>query len=112
MPKTKKAEMTLEEKTAFLASLLPDDVVVKEHWKESANERFFSSWYIYPLFKGPFAGFKNFFVTEPMLALDESLSPVTVFSESRKGQAEELINLLEAGIKKKFGIEMHAFGVL
>ncbi len=112
MAKTKKKELSLEEKTAFLATLLPQDVVVKEHWREGANGRYFSSWYFYPVFSGPFAFIQNFLVAEPMLALDSSMSPLTVFSESRKGQAEELVAILEKGIKSKFGINMNTFGVL
>lgn len=111
MAKTVKPELSVPEKTAFLASLLPNSVTLHENWKEGWQGKYFNGWSIYRHFDGKWAWFKNFFVVEPMIYLDEGLSPATVFDQSEPELVEDIINRLEKGILEKFGKKMNTFGV-
>lgn len=111
MAKTKKPELTLEEKTAFLASLLPKDVVVKEIWKDGAQGKYFSEWRFYPVENRKPGWLFNFFPKDEMFSLDPSLSPINIYYESREGQVLEIAKTLKREILKKFGVEIHAFVV-
>lgn len=100
-----------EAKTEFLRSLLPKGVTLSEHWVEGANGKFFSAWYIYRHYTGAFAWIRNFFVMEPMIAIDAGMSPATVFDESEPELYQRVLDALKKGIKERYNVDMRSMGV-
>lgn len=98
-------------KTAYLKTLLPDGVVLNEHWVSNGEEKFFSAWYIYRHYGGLFGWIRNFFVMEPMIALDNGMSPATVFDNSEPELVQKVLNALSAGVYERYQVEMHTMGV-